>query len=77
MNHSLGRARSSQSRNCRNSVTSLRVRRDRSAARLEKQWHEICRHATIETDPEKLLRLRAELNRRKRQVEATGKRNGN
>jgi hypothetical protein len=47
------------------------------AERLDKQWHELRRHATVVTDPEKLLRLTAELDRRKRLDEAAGKRKGN
>jgi hypothetical protein len=46
-------------------------------ARLEKQWHELRLHATIERDPEKMLRLTAELNQRKRRAEAAAMRNGN
>jgi hypothetical protein len=46
-------------------------------ARLEKQWHELLLHATIERDPEKMLRLTAELNQRKRRAEAAAMRNGN
>ena len=61
-------------RNCRNSLTSSRVKRDALAEGLEKQWHEIRRHATIEKDQEKLLRLVAEFE--KRQVEALGRGNG-
>jgi hypothetical protein len=34
------------------------------AERLEKQWHELLLHATIERDPEKMLRLTAELAQR-------------
>jgi hypothetical protein len=44
------------------------------AEKLDKQWHELRRHATIERDPEILLRLAAELDKRKR-AEAAG--NGN
>jgi hypothetical protein len=61
------RASSMQMRNCRNSLTPSRVRSKRLAARLDKQWRELCRHATIEKDPEKMLRLSAELDWRKRQ----------
>jgi len=63
-------------RNCRSSLTPSRIKRDALAERLEKQWHEIRRHATIEKDPEMLLRLTAELDRRKCQAEAWGKHNG-
>ncbi len=61
------RACSMQMKNCRNSLTPSRVRSERSAARLDKQWRELCRHATIENDPEKMLRLSAEIDRRERQ----------
>jgi hypothetical protein len=44
---------------------------------VEKQWHELLLHATIEKDPEKILRLTAELDQRKRRAEVAGKRNGN
>lgn len=49
-------------RNCRNSLTPSRVRRD-ALPELEKQWQEIRQHATIEKDQEKLLRLVAEINK--------------
>jgi hypothetical protein len=51
-------------------LTPARVRREEFAARVEKQWHELLLHATIEQDPEKILRLTAELDRRKRRAEA-------
>jgi hypothetical protein len=44
---------------------------------LEKQWRELLLHATIETDPEKMLRLAAKIDQCKRRVEPVGKRNGN
>ena len=47
------------------------------AEKLDTQWRELRRHATIERDPEMLLRLAAELDKRNRQAEAAGKRNGN
>jgi hypothetical protein len=37
----------------------------RSAERLEKQWCELRRHATVEKDSEKLLQLAAEFEKRK------------
>jgi hypothetical protein len=58
-------------------LTPSPVRREALAARVEKQWHELLLHATIERDPEKILRLTAELDRRKRRAEASGKRNSN
>ncbi len=47
-----------------------------SAARLEKQWHELLLHATIVRDPEKILWLTAELDRCNRRAEAVGERTG-
>jgi hypothetical protein len=41
-----------------------RARREASAEQLEKQWHDLLLHATIESDPEKMLRLTAELAQR-------------
>ena len=42
-------------------------------ALAEKQWRELRCHATIESDPETLLRITAELDKRKRQAEAASK----
>jgi len=62
--------------NCRNMLRSSRIRKKEELARvLENQWHELLVHATIEEDPEKMLRLTAELEESKRRTEATGKRN--
>jgi len=47
------------------------------AEKLDGQWRELRSHATVDKDPETLLWLTAELDRRRRQAEATGKRNGN
>jgi len=47
------------------------------AERLEKQWRELRGHATIERNPEQLLRLTAELDKRKRHAEIVGKHDGN
>jgi hypothetical protein len=44
---------------------------------VEKQWRELLLHATIERDTEKMSRLVADLDQRKRRIEAVGKRNGN
>jgi hypothetical protein len=52
-------------RNCRNSLTPSRVRREVLAEKLDSQWRELRRHVTIERDPEKLLRLAAELDKRR------------
>ena len=71
------RASPLKARNCHNLLTPSRIRREAMTARLEKQWHELRLHATIERDPEKMLRLTAELNQRKRRAEAAAMRNGN
>jgi hypothetical protein len=63
--------------NCRTSLTPSRVRRDALAQKLDKHWRELRRHATIDKDPETMLRLTAELDRRRRQAEAAVKRHGN
>jgi hypothetical protein len=52
------------------------MRREALAQRLENEWRELRLHATIERDPEKMLRLRAELDLCKRRAEPVGKRNG-
>ena len=62
-----------RTRNCRTSVTSSRIKREALAENLDKQWRELRRHATIEKDPEMLLRLTDELDKRKRQSDAVGK----
>jgi hypothetical protein len=67
----------SRNGNCRNLLMSSRVRREQLTERVEEQWNELLVHATIERDPEKMLRLTAELDQRKRRAEAVGKRNGN
>jgi hypothetical protein len=61
-------------RNCRKSLTPSRLGRKALAEKLDKQWRELRRHATIERDPGILLRLAAELDKRKR---AEGAGNGN
>jgi hypothetical protein len=73
MNHSS----SLRARNCRTLLTSQRLRRDALAERLDAQWQELRRHATIERDTERLLWLTAELEKRKPQVEVVGKWNSN
>jgi hypothetical protein len=80
--HQRGRASSlsagcSRSKDCRRLQTPPRVRRDVQAERLEGQWRELRRHATIERDPGTMLWLRSELDRRKRQAEAAGKHDSN
>jgi hypothetical protein len=59
----MNRATGLNSRNCRNWLASSRVRRQLMAERLTAQWHEIRRHATIEKDVVKLLRLADQLNK--------------
>ena len=56
----MNRASGLEVRNCRNWLTSSRVRRQVMAERLTKQWHEIRRHVTIESDAAKLSNLAAE-----------------
>ena len=59
----------STARKCRNLLVPSRVRREVMAENLDKLWLELRRHATVETDPQRLWQLEAELERRK-QVEA-------
>ncbi len=68
---------SSGTRNCRNSCTRSGVKAEAWAEQLERQWQGIRRHASIEKDPEKLLRLTTELEKRKRPADAASSRNGN
>jgi hypothetical protein len=63
-------------RMCRNLQTSSRVRRQALAEKLDKDWHELRRYATIERDPEKLLRLSAEIDKRSLLAEATATHSG-
>jgi hypothetical protein len=62
-----------KARNCRNFLTSSRDQGNALAERLDKQWRELRRHVTIESDPEKMFQLTAEFARRKRQREAVDK----
>jgi hypothetical protein len=64
-------------KNCRHLQAPMRVRRQVLSEKLEGQWRELRRHATIERDPATMLWLRAELDRRKRQAEAAGKHDNN
>jgi hypothetical protein len=64
VNQASGRA----STNCRNLLTSSRVRRQRMAEKLDQQWNELRRIATIERDPQRLAQLTSELDRRQRQA---------
>ncbi len=57
-------------RKCRNLIVSSRVRRQEMAENLDALWQELYRHATIEEDPQKLLQLTAEVEKRKRLAEA-------
>ena len=61
----MNRASGLASRNCRNLLTSSRVRRQRMAEKLDQQWNELRRIATIERDPQRLAQLTSELDRRK------------
>jgi hypothetical protein len=70
------RGSNSKSGNCRKPLTPSRIRREVSAEKLEKQWHELLLHATIVRDPEKILWLTAELDRCNRWAEV-GKHIGN
>jgi len=64
-----------QTRNCRNLLVPARVRRQVMAENLDKQWRALRRHATIERDPQKLSQLTAEIEKRKRSVEAVRQHN--
>jgi hypothetical protein len=68
-------ARCSNPRNCRTSLGPLRRKRDALTETFDEQWREIRRHATVETDPKQMLRLAAELERR-RQAERANQRIG-
>ena len=63
-------------KNCHNLLMSSRVRRDVMADRLDSEWQELRRHASIERDTEKLLRLTAEFGKRKRRADVSGSRIG-
>jgi hypothetical protein len=58
----------SRTGNCHNLLMTSRVRREALAKKMEKQWHELLLHATIESDPQKMLWLTAELDLRKCRV---------
>jgi hypothetical protein len=70
------RADGSRTGNCHNLLMTSRVRKEALAKRVEKQWHELVLHATIESDPQKILWLTSELDLRKRGAEAVSKCNG-
>lgn len=67
----MNRAPGSASRNCRNLLTSSRVRGQRMAEKLDQQWSELRRIATIERDPQRLAQLVSELDKRRRQARRT------
>ncbi len=69
------RTRFSKAGNCRNFLMSSRARRDALAERLDKTWGELRRHehVIIERDWEKMLRLAAELDARRRQLDVANK----
>ncbi len=64
-------------KDCRHLQAPPRARRQALSEKLEGQWRELRRHATIERDPETMLWLRSEVDRRKRQAEAAGKHDSN
>jgi hypothetical protein len=70
------RAHDSETRGCRKLLIPSRLRRQAMAENFDKQWCEIRRHATIERDPQKLLQLKAELEKCKRRVESVRQRQG-
>ena len=47
-------------RNCHNLLAPSRVRRQMMNEKFDKQWRELRRYATIEKDPQKLAKLRAD-----------------
>jgi hypothetical protein len=49
-----------KTRNCRNLLVASRVRRQVMEKDFNQQWRELRRHATIETDPQKLAQLVAD-----------------
>jgi hypothetical protein len=59
-------------RNCRHSLTPVRARMEALEEKLDQQWIEVRCYATVEKDPKKLIWLRAEFEKRKRQAEAAG-----
>jgi len=65
-----------KTRNCRNLRVSSRVRRQVMAENLNKAWLQLRRHATIETDPNKLFQLANDLKKTKQLLEAGYKRTG-
>ena len=75
MNRSCSLSTRSLTKNCRN-VTPARVKKRALAEKLARQWHELRQHATIEKDPQKLLELAAEVERRKRQAEWSARSHG-
>jgi hypothetical protein len=65
-----------KTRNCRNLMVSSRVRRQVMAEKFDTMWLQLRRHATIETDPNKLLQLANDLKKAKQLLEAGFKRTG-
>jgi len=70
------RVGASRTGNCHNLLTPSRARREALAEKMEKQWRDLLLHATIESDPQKVLWLTTELDLRKSQAEAVSKRGG-
>jgi hypothetical protein len=60
-------------RHCHKLLSTSRVRRQHTAEDLENRWRELRRHATIEKNPEKMLRLAQELDCRNRRAAAITK----
>jgi len=54
-----------RARNCHNLLAPSRLRRQAIEAKFEKQWRELRRHVTIESDPDRLSQLRSELEKQK------------
>ncbi|MBZ5664422.1 MAG: hypothetical protein LAO30_07420 [Acidobacteriia bacterium] len=78
MNRSFSaRAKFAKNGNCRNPLSSSRGRREALAAGLDEEWRELRQHVTIEEDPEKILRLTAELDERRRREQVVIKRKDN
>lgn len=56
-------------RNCRTFLFPSWRKRQIRTEDLENEWRDLRRHATIESDPEKMLQLNTEVKNRKRQAE--------
>jgi hypothetical protein len=65
---------SSRTRNCRILLSSSRSRQEALEAALDNEWRELRQHVVIEQDPDMMLRLAAELERRRRSAEIVKRR---